>query len=130
MQSLFLRASKGAAGPCTSGDRPSTVISSFICQGCDFTTGNGTRGELIYGSKFEDANFIKKHTGPGVLSMANAGPSTNGSQFFICTEKTAWLDGRHVVFGRVTKGMDVVKAVEKVGSSFGKTSTTLLSIYH
>jgi len=104
------------------------VIPGFMCQGGDFTRGNGTGGESIYGSKFEDEwdNGYIPHTIPGLLSCANSGPNTNGSQFFITVGSTKWLDRKHVVFGMVKDGINVLKEVEKVGGNLGKTSQTVI----
>merc|ERR1719324_558624 len=104
------------------------IIPNFMIQGGDFTMHNGRGGESIYGAKFKDENFQVKHTKPGQLSMANAGPNTNGSQFFITTAKTAWLDNKHVVFGEVLDeaSLEVVRKIEAVGSSSGTPSKKVM----
>merc|ERR1711931_574597 len=102
------------------------VITQFMAQGGDFTNHNGTGGKSIYGRTFADENFQLRHSKPGLLSMANAGPNTNGSQFFITFVECPWLDGKHTVFGEVEEGHDLLELLERCGSGSGQPRAEII----
>jgi peptidylprolyl isomerase len=108
------------------GSKFHRVIPGFMCQGGDFLKGDGTGSLSIYGQTFGDENFLYSHDQPGLLSMANRGPNSNGSQFFITTADCGWLDGKHVVFGKVSEGIEVLNAIEFTGSSNGRTKSDVI----
>lgn len=112
----FAELAKKPAGEGYKGSKFHRVIRDFMMQGGDFTKGDGTGGRSIYGDRFDDENFKLKHYGAGWLSMANAGKNTNGSQFFITFKQTTWLDDQHVVFGKVVRGMNVIRSVENAAT--------------
>ncbi|XP_037656814.1 peptidyl-prolyl cis-trans isomerase A-like [Choloepus didactylus] len=120
-QKIFVLLAPGGKGFSYKDSCFHRIIPGYMCQGGDFICHNGTGGKSMYREKFDDENFILKRTVPGILSMANAGPNRNGSQFFICMTKTEWLDGKHAVFGKVKEGMNIVEAMEHFGSRNGKT---------
>uniref|UniRef100_G3N733 Peptidyl-prolyl cis-trans isomerase n=1 Tax=Gasterosteus aculeatus aculeatus TaxID=481459 RepID=G3N733_GASAC len=126
MERTSVRCALTRRASATRAARSTGSLKDFMCQGGDFTKQKGTGGKSIYGEKFADENFQLSHTGPDILSMPNSGSNTKGSQFFISTGKTTWLDGKHVVFGKVVEGLDVVKEMEAQASQSGTPKSKVL----